>query len=275
MTQTENAPVGRLGDHELPPDFPELPRPLGPVEPAMRRSPGEEARTLVAATNVASLATLTEDGHPWASLVTYGALLDGSPVLLVSRLAEHGRNLARDARASLVVAAEPRGRDPLAKGRVTLTGHVERPENEDVARDVHLKAVPTASAYAPFGDFSLWVLRVEQVRWVGGYGVMDWADAGSYATSEPDPVASAADYAVGHMNDDHPDALLAMAVAFSGHTDATAARCTGADRYGLDLMVSTPRGKAPARVGFAQRVDEGDGLRQATIELTRRARAEA
>ena len=65
-----------------------------------------------------------------------------------------------------------------------------------------------------------------------------------------------------------------MAQALGGYPDATAATCTGADRYGLDLQVSTPRGSAPARVGFAEPVTEKAGLRGATVELTRRARAQ-
>nr|WP_228430527.1 DUF2470 domain-containing protein [Baekduia soli] len=112
---------------------------------------------------------------------------------------------------------------------------------------------------------------MERVRWVGGYGRMDSAGAADYAAARPDPVGDAAG-AVAHLNDDHADALLAMVRALGGHPDATAARCTGADRYGLDLLVQTPRGAAPARVGFAGQVATAGDLRAATVELTRRAR---
>jgi hypothetical protein len=82
-------------DHTIaePPAPP--PPPLAPFLPAPRRSAAEEARTLVAANRVGSLATLSADGAPWASIVTYGALGDGSPVLCVSTLAEHGRKPAQ------------------------------------------------------------------------------------------------------------------------------------------------------------------------------------
>ena len=55
-------------------------------------------------------------------MVTYGPTADGSPVLCVSTLAEHGRNLARDDRASLVVVADSPSDDPLDSGRVTVAG---------------------------------------------------------------------------------------------------------------------------------------------------------
>jgi putative heme iron utilization protein len=264
-----------VGDHDVAgAQLAAPPPPLHDVPPARRRTAGEEARTLVAQTAVGTLATLSDDGSPWASLVSYAALADGSPVLFVSTLAEHGRNLVRDERASLVVAETPSGNDPLANGRVTLAGRVVRPEGEaaEAARAAYLAAVPTTKYYADFGDFSLYVLQVERVRWVGGYGRMDSADADAYANAEADPVGKP-DGAVKHLNEDHADALLAMAQQLGGYPDATAAKCTAADRYGLDLTVQTPRGAAPARVGFAEPVTEPAGLRGATVELAQGARA--
>jgi putative heme iron utilization protein len=252
------------------------PAPLVAVPDVPRRTPAEEARTLMATTNVATLATLSEDGGPWASLVTFGMLPDGAPVLFVSTLAEHGRNLQRDARASLVVAQPSPSGDPLAAGRVTVAGRARMPagDQERAARAAYLTGVDEASMFIAFDDFSLYVLDVERVRWVGGYGRMDSVTAADFAGAEPDPVDDARD-AVAHLNHDHADALLAMARALGGHPDATSATCAAADRYGLDLVVDTPRGRAPARVGFATPVTAREGLRGATVALTRRARAAA
>jgi putative heme iron utilization protein len=269
--------VGRVPtDHDVPGDAPSVPPPLRAVDPVRRRTPAEEARTLMASASVGALATLTADGDPWGSIVTYGLLGDGWPVLCVSQLAEHGRNLEHDPRASLVVSAPRDEAYPLAGGRVTVAGRVLRPEGDHAgaARAAHLAAVPSAELYVDFGDFALWVLRVERARWVGGYGRMASADADAYAAAEADPIDGAAAGAVAHLNADHADALLAMAVALTGYVDATAATCTAADRYGLDLMLETPRGRAPARAGFAEPVTAPSGLRAATVELARRARGE-
>ncbi|PWQ89109.1 pyridoxamine 5'-phosphate oxidase, partial [Enterococcus faecium] len=104
-----------------------------------------EARTIAASTNSGTLATLTSDGDPWASFVTYG-LLGGAPVLCVSNLAEHGRNLAGDPRASIAIVAPATDADPLANARITLAGRVEAPAGpeRDAAREAHLAAVPAA-----------------------------------------------------------------------------------------------------------------------------------
>jgi putative heme iron utilization protein len=262
-------------DHGVPSEAPPpVPPPLTAVADVPRRTPAEEARTLLAGTNVATLATLSDDGGPWGSMVTYAVLPDGSPVLCVSTLAEHGRNLAREPRASLAVVGPTPGGDPLASGRVTLAGTVSIPDGDarDSARAAYLAGVASGSYYIDFTDFTLYVLQVQRVRWVGGYGRMASAEAAEYATAQPDPVGDARG-AVDHLNADHGDAVLAMAAALAGYPDATSARCTSADRYGLDLVVETPRGTAPARVGFAAPVTTAGGLRAATVELTRRARA--
>ncbi|MBX9642140.1 MAG: pyridoxamine 5'-phosphate oxidase family protein [Mycobacteriaceae bacterium] len=153
-------------------------------------SAAQAARALAAATNAATLATLTADGDPWASLVAYG-LLGATPVLCVSDLAEHGRNLAGDPRASMSIVAATRNRDPLADSRVILAGTVTRPAAAelDAARQAYLDAVPGAQSYLDFSDFTLWLLKVQRVRWVGGYGRMASVTGEEYDAALPDPVA--------------------------------------------------------------------------------------
>jgi putative heme iron utilization protein len=186
--------------------------------------------------------------------------------------------VADDSRVSVVVTQVDVPSDPLAAARVTLAGRAVRPADADaaeIARGAHLAGVKAARMYIDFSDFSLWVVHVERVRWVGGYGRMDSASGAAYAAASPDPVAIGSPPAVAHLNDDHADALLVIAQALAGYPDATTARCTGLDRYGIDLTVHTPRGRAPARVAFGDALDESSQLRAATVALTRRARERA
>lgn len=262
-------------DHGDPGDAPTIPPPLSPIADDTRPSAAEEARTIAASTNTATLASLTATGDPWASFVTYG-LLHGAPVLCVSQLAEHGRNLAGDPRASLSIIEPGGGADPLANSRITLAGVVERPAGHELAaaRDAHINAVAAARFYIEYSDFSLWVLRVQRVRWVGGYGRMDSATAADYAAASPDPVRPLAAGAIEHLNADHADSLAQMARVLGGYPDTESAECTGVDRYGLDLKVATPRGAAYTRVGFGRRLESADELRSAAAELGRRARGD-
>jgi len=165
--------------------------------------------------------------------------------------------------------------DPLDSGRVTLAGALEEPVGDELeaARAAYRAASPTSGLYGGFGDFTYYALRVARVRWVGGYGRMDSTDAGAYHAAEPDPVAAGAAHAVQHLNEDHADALLAMARALGGHPDATEATCARIDRYGLDLSLQTPRGSTETRIGFPEPANRPGDLRAATVELAKRARA--
>jgi putative heme iron utilization protein len=248
-------------DHGDPGDAPSVPPPLTPIANATRPSAAEEARTIAASTNTGTLASLTTGGDPWASLVAYG-LHGGAPVLCVSNLAEHGRNLADDPRASIAIVAPTTDPDPLANARITLAGVAERPTGDELtaARAAHLAGVPAAKYYVDYSDFTLWVLRV------------DSATGESYAAAQPDPVAPVAAGAIEHLNADHAESLAAMARTLGGYPDAVSATCTGVDRYGLDLKVTAERGPAYTRVGSANPIASIDELRMATVELARRAR---
>lgn len=261
-------------DHGDPGDAPSAPPPLTAVVNPVRPSAAEEARTIAASTNTGTLATLTAEGDPWASFVTYG-LLGGAPVLCVSNLAEHGRNLAGDPRASIAIIAAATESDPLANARVTLAGVAQRPTGDVLAaaREAHLAAVAAAKYYIDYSDFSVWVLQVHRVRWVGGYGRMDSATGPDYVSAAADPVSPQAAGAIAHLNADHADSLALMARTLGGYPDTTAAECTGADRYGLDLKVTTERGVAYTRIGYPHRLDAADQMRAATVELVQQAKA--
>lgn len=262
--------------HGGPGDGPKIAEPTHTPEPAPRRTPGEEARTVVHGASVGSLASLSDDGTPWASIITFGATDVGEPVLVVSTMAEHGRNLAREPKASIAIAEPvPEGEDPLDRARITLAGHVIVPTGDeaDAALDAHARHYPHARGYATYADFTTYVLRVDRVRWVGGFARMATVEAADYATAAVDPTAPGAAYARQHLNDDHADALLLWAQTVGGYADATEATVEAIDRYGADLRVQTPRGQAPVRVGFAEVAQSPGDLRAATVELTQRARA--
>ncbi|MDR7287316.1 putative heme iron utilization protein [Mycolicibacterium senegalense] len=101
---------------------------------------------------------------------------------------------------------------------------------------------------------------------------MDSTTGQAYAEAEPDPVSPQAAGAIAHLNADHADSLADMARTLGGYPDTTAAVCTGADRYGLDLRVTSERGMAYTRVGYATPISSYGELRAATVELAQRAR---
>jgi heme oxygenase (biliverdin-IX-beta and delta-forming) len=121
------------------------------------------------------LATLSarRDGWPFASVTPYALSEQGEPILLLSALAEHTRNLKADPRASLFVQAQ--GDDPQAAARVTLLGRVESAD-EPTLRERYLARHPQAESYLAMADFKLYVLKPRSARFVGGFGDMGWVD---------------------------------------------------------------------------------------------------
>ena len=98
--------------------------------PKMRRqpilTPEAVAKALLRATRAGALATIDRNtGHPFASLVNVATDVDGSPLILISRLSTHTANLEKDGRASLLLASVGRG-DPLAHPRLTVLGAFAR-----------------------------------------------------------------------------------------------------------------------------------------------------
>lgn len=123
----------------------------------------------------AGLATLL-DGAPYASLVTVAFDLELAPILLLSGLADHTRNLAADPRASLLLDGTEGHPNPQTGPRVTLTGRFVRDDDERL-RARFLARHPGAALYAGFGDFAIWRMLPERAHFVGGFGRAVWFDA--------------------------------------------------------------------------------------------------
>jgi putative heme iron utilization protein len=258
-------------------DAPKNKQPKAPLYDTSVATPnhGERSRTLVSTVKTATLCTVARkpEGHPYGSFVTYAT--DGpTPVFLISHLAEHTRNLIGDERCSLLVA-EPGEGNPLARGRVTLVGRCEQLTGTEAesARSAYLKAHPSAEFYIDFRDFSLWGLRVESARYIGGFGNMSWVDRDGWSDGEPDPLVSVRDRIVEHMNEDHQDAMDAMCRAFTKATDFSGVKMTAVDRYGFEMSVEMPDGSRPIRLAFDNAAVDATQARIELVTLTKRARA--
>ena len=124
----------------------------------------------MAAGGAATLATLSAEGAPFASYVVTAPAIDLSPLMLLSRLAQHTKNLDRDPRASLLFVreAEP-GDETLTASRLTLTGRCTT-EIDPSAKQRFLDRHPDAARYSEFADFSLYRFEVESGYLVAGFG---------------------------------------------------------------------------------------------------------
>ncbi|MBX9700144.1 MAG: pyridoxamine 5'-phosphate oxidase family protein, partial [Acetobacteraceae bacterium] len=131
---------------------------------------GFEARTLLRAAASATLAT-QRDGQPFASLVTPAMAPDLAPLLWLSTLSEHTRQLQAEPRCALLVQGVAETANPQTAPRVTLTGVAEPVPDIEVAplKARWLARHPYAALYADFGDFALWRIRPGGALLVGGF----------------------------------------------------------------------------------------------------------
>jgi len=232
-------------------------------------SPLPAARRVLRLAATGGLATLDAGGAPFGSLVTTATTAPGEPILLLSRLAVHTKNLERDRRASLLLV-EPGGEagDPLAGARLSVSGAVAE-DGDPAVRRRFLARHQEASAYADFGDFAFYRLRVREAHLVAGFGRIVTLTAAELLADCTDAAGllDAEESAVAHMNADHADALALYATRLCGMADG-AWTATGLDPHGLDLRAGTGR----ARLEFPKEVRTPGELRATLIELTKEAR---
>ena len=102
---------------------------------ATEASPENLSRDLIRSSDRAVLSTaMTGDGWPYGSLVMTACDHAARPLLLISDLAEHTKNLGADTRASLLFDGTAGLDSPLTGARVTVMGRLAPTEDAALTR---------------------------------------------------------------------------------------------------------------------------------------------
>lgn len=203
-------------------------------------------------TLVGTLATHARQpqGYPYPTVLPFAPDWRHRPTILVSRLAEHTRNLHSDPRAGFLIVHAPDG-DVLNGQRVTLVGTFEHVEPTQPLVHRYLRYHPDAERYLVLGDFSFWTLSIERMRYIGGFGAMGWLTADEL---DPlDPVSIDEENALVELAEKHPRRSPQMRIA-------------GIDRYGVDLNVAG----AHTRIQFDTPAPDAASLRAAVEDCIER-----
>jgi heme oxygenase (biliverdin-IX-beta and delta-forming) len=253
-----------------------MPNRLPENAPAPAFEPRSVAKVLLRATRSGTLATIDRNtGHPFASLVNVATDVDGSPLILISRLATHTANLEQDGRASLLLVSAGKG-DPLAHPRLTLIGAFVPIGGDDAqaarVRRRFLAHHPKAELYAGFADFSFWRLGVVSAHLNAGFARAADLKAAEVMTDVcgAENLVESEAGAVAHMNEDHTEAVRLYATRLLGAEDGPW-QLTGLDPEGLDLAC----GDAMLRLAFPARVTSAEELRRTVVALAQEARSKA
>lgn len=97
------------------------------MDPSTDVKPARLTRSLLGRSRQGALATLMpRSGDPYCSLVAVASLPDGMPILLISRLAVHTKNILSDPRVSLMLDERAPG-DPWRARASCSRGPPKRP----------------------------------------------------------------------------------------------------------------------------------------------------
>ena len=236
--------------------------------------PAATARSLLRRSRQGALATLMRDGgDPYCSLVNVASASDGSPILLISRLALHTRNILSDPRVSLMLDERAEG-DPLEGARIMIAGRAEQADTAGIAamRRRYLNAHPSAEVFVNFKDFSFFRVRPTGAHLVAGFGrIVDLAPERFLTDiSDADALLEAEQGVIEHMNADHRDAMNLYATGLLGAAQADWF-CTGCDPDGIDMQA----GMKTLRLQFPRPIATPAALRQILKELAAWARTAA
>jgi len=229
-----------------------------------------KARALLRRADAGVLSTHSAEmaGFPFGSIAPFAMTLEGSPILYVSQLAEHTRNLAADPRCCLTVAEATLG-DRQAVGRASLLGeaHALPDAERAAAAQRYFACFPEQRAYEQFHDFGFWRIEPVRVRWIGGFGEIRWIERDEWRVPTPEWASGEASI-VDHMNDDHRSALeLLCRVRFgneAGETEMLACDVEGFHvRYGDHVRW----------IPFDHPCTTANEVRLEMVRLTREARA--
>ncbi len=233
--------------------------------------PAFRARALVRLRNNAALGTVMADGSPLVTLIALATAPDGTPLLLLSRIAGHTQNIARDPRVSLLICddgglGDP-PEDPMTGARLSLTGEAVLVEPQDTlaAKTRFIARHPASAPYDTDLDFCYFRVQLTQGRFNQGFGSFQKLGPSELLIAGPEELAHAEKAIVSHMNEDHGAAIDHYACGVLGRSGG-GWRMTGIDAEGADLA----RGGEYTRLSFPSPVSTPQEARNALIALAKR-----
>jgi heme iron utilization protein len=222
------------------------------------------ARRLLNHQSVGILSTqsVEVEGYPFGSIAPYALDYSGQPVMLISEIAQHTRNIKQNNKVSLTVF-DRYADDPQAGGRLTWIGDAELVDPAEAEiRQRYLRYFPAAQAYFETHDFSFYRIQLRKARFIGGFGQIYWVEAEAMLLKNPFRTAEAR--IIEHMNEDHERALRHYGNALKGVEVQTVAMI-GIDSEGFDLLADGRK----LRVDFEVPINTVEEARETLAKLAK------
>lgn len=252
-----------------------------------------EARQFLLATRSGVLSTFSTkfEGYPFGSVAPFTLDHSSQPIVLISTIAEHTKNIIANPKMSLLVFS---GDDDLqASARLTLIGEAKQIDKaDDDLRTRYLRYFPQAASYFEMHDFNFYRVEIVQARYIAGFGKMGWisgkelsgkdfsreALSGNELISTPSQLAAQETAIIDHMNNDHAHSLIAYSKHFHG-VDVTNPEMLGIDSDGFDVSVSVKLNTQESsvqtkilRFSFDQPIHDAQSARVALVAMSEAAK---
>jgi len=210
-------------------------------------------------------------GYPFGSVTPFMLDHDCQPVILISSIAEHTKNIIANPKVSLVVFEK--NDDLQANARLTLIGEALQIDKNDA----HLMArygryFPESIGYFAIHDFQFYRINIHQARYIAGFGKMSWLDANAFDKPQNNEankvIAMLEDSMIEHMNVDHKISLIQYCQHFY-QVKPAGVLLIGVDTDGFDVEVRLDNEIKILRFSFEAPIFDAHSVRLAFVALSR------
>ncbi|CAK9136731.1 unnamed protein product [Ilex paraguariensis] len=246
-------------------------------EKAARLPPIEEIRTVLDHSLRGMLSTISQkhEGYPSGSMIDFACDAYGSPILAVSNLAVHTKDLLANSKCSVLVAKDPEDRTDLV---ITVHGDAVAVSEKDreAIRTAYLARHPDAF-WVDFGDFQFMRIEPKVVRYVSGVATA-LLGSGEFSTEEfrsakVDPIYQFSKPISSHMNKDHMEDTK-LIVQHSISVPVNFAYMLDVDSLGFNVKAGYQGSTFKLRVPFTRRAVDRKDVKTLIVEMLQAAKAQ-
>ncbi len=227
----------------------------------------KEARNLLVSEYQAILSTHSVDveGYPFGSVVPYCLNQQGKPIILISSIAQHTKNILSNPKVSLI-ATESDADDLQTVGRITYIADAEKLDIDDTdSIERYYRYFPQSQDYHQIHDFDFYQLNPIRIRFIGGFGQIYWLEKEDILLANPFSSAEEKSM-IDHMNTDHAEAIKHYCVSYGIKYSAESVPViAGIDSEGFNLRC----GARIHRINFIEAVTTALDVRKALVEMAK------
>ena len=190
---------------------------------------------------VLSTVSLELPGYPFGSVTPYALDNDCNPIILISGIAQHTKNINADSKVSLTIVS---GEDDVqANARLTFIGDASITEDE-AAKEHYLRKFPQANKYFEAHDFYFYKIDLKRARYIEGFGKIWWLDPDELLLKNIFPLEQE-QMILNHMNEDHKAALAKYCAEFEFGLEPDEFAMTAIDQEGCDISAAGRHTRIP------------------------------